>query len=249
MGYKTYQQWCIDTLVRILSERKNYRITHEDQGYKYVIKAIISHYASMYYTGVKTFSRRKDGHCRLHLNLWWDHLNRDNARYFFTPIIVSKNAHAIYTNFLNRTTEGFLKERERLKKELHLEHITPTEYIYDKLEKLSEICESSVKRCFDQNKLILITKEESLILDGEGSRFEKKDLTFLRKYFSQVGQRYWQEFTQVIGQSPKSQGLGLLRMARLYNSGVRFYRGRGTKGCISKWIRYLNNHKNIIRVK
>ena len=250
MARKTFQQWCIDTIVHILQEKNKYHLVHGDQGYKYVLKAIISHYASMYYTGVKTISRRRDGSCRLHLNLWWDHLNSDNARYFFTPLIVSKNAHAIYANFLNCTMEGFSKERERLKKELHLEHITPTEYIYDKLENLSRICEScelGVKRCFDQNKLVLITKEEKEILDGKGSRFEERDLKFLLKHFHQLGQRYWQEFAQLIGRSPKSQGLGLLRMARLYNSGVRFdYGATGKVVQISKWLSYLNDHNNII---
>ena len=51
MGHKTYQQWCINTLVRILTNRDNYRITYGDQGFKCVLKVIISHYASMYYMG------------------------------------------------------------------------------------------------------------------------------------------------------------------------------------------------------
>ena len=65
MGNKTYQQWCIDTLVRILIERGNCRITHGDQGYKYVLKAIISHYASMYYVGrvVTSNFKKKGGLC------------------------------------------------------------------------------------------------------------------------------------------------------------------------------------------
>ena len=75
MGHKAYQQWCIDTLVRILGERENYRIAHEDQGYKYVLKAIISHYASMYYVSGSVTSRRKNSRWRNHLNIWWDHLN------------------------------------------------------------------------------------------------------------------------------------------------------------------------------
>ena len=65
MGNKTYQQWCIDTLVRILIERENYRMTHGDQRYKYVLKDIISHYASMYYMGrvVTSNFKAKEGLC------------------------------------------------------------------------------------------------------------------------------------------------------------------------------------------
>ena len=250
MGHKTYQQWCIDTLVRILGERENYRITHDDQGYKYVLKAIISHYASMYYVVDGVTSKRKNGLCRNHLNLWWDHLNEDNAHYIFAPLIMSSSAYTIYNEFLHKTTGSFTERRKELKCTLHIEHITPTEYIYDKLETLSVINESEVKRSFAQNKVILITKDESACLDGKGSMFQDEDLQLIQTHFSGVWRQYMQEANQVNGKSPKSHGFGLLRMARLYNSDsqVRFVYGRnGAAVDMSEWMNYLTDHANIIK--
>lgn len=246
----TYQDWCVDTIVFILNERRKYQMTHGDQGYKYVLKAIISHYASMYYTGVKIVSKRKNGRDRLHLNLWWDHLNQDNARYFFTPLIVSKDAYATYTKSLDSTTNGFSSKKEELKKRLHLEHITPTEYIYKKLENLPEVSVLNVKRCFAQSKLILITKEERGILDGKGSQFEERDFKLLQEKFPKFNQEHSQEVVRAKDESPKYYGLGLLRMVRLYNNEVRFVCGATGKDVPnSEWLNYLNDHSNIMNVK
>ena len=248
MGHKTYQQWCIDTLVHILTDRENYRITYGDQGFKYVLKVIISHYASMYYVGEGVTSKRKNGLCRNHLNIWWDHLNDKNAHYFFSTLIMSSAAHTIYNEVLNMTTGSFTERRKKLKCKLHIEHITPTEYIYDKLEKLSAINESEVKRSFAQNKVILITKDESASLDGKGSVFKDEDLQLIQMRFPEVWPQYQQAANRVNGKSPKSQGFGLLRMARLYNSGVRFVYGcNGADVEMSEWMNYLDDHANIIK--
>ena len=250
MGHKTYQQWCIDTLVRILDERDNYRIAHGDQWYKYVLKAIISHYASMYYVGGGVTSRRKNGLCRNHLNIWWDHLNDKNAHYFFASLIMSSAAHTIYNKFLKNTTGSFTERRKELKYALHIEHITPTEYIYDKLEKLSVINESEVERSFAQNKVILITKDESACLDGKGSMFKDEDLQLIQTHFPEEWPQCQQEANQVNGKSPKSHGFGLLRMARLYNSDfqVRFVYGRnGADVDMSEWMNYLTDRNNVIQ--
>ena len=250
MGHKTYQQWCIDTLVRILGERENYRITHGDQGYKYVLKAIISHYASMYYVGKGGASKRRNGLCRNHLNLWWDHLNKKNAHYFFTSLIMSKEARKIYVEFLKTadTEKSFSNRKDELKRKLHIEHITPTGYIYDKLENLSAITELEVRRAFAQNKVILITKDESAFLDKKGSVFKDEDQQLLRTHFLEVWPRYQQEAKSVNGKSPKSLGFGLLRMVRLYNSGVHFVYGRkGADVDMSEWMNYLTDHDNVIK--
>ena len=250
MGHKTYQQWCIDTLVRILGERENYRITHGDQGYKYVVKAIISHYASMYYVDGGVALKRKNGLFRNHLNLWWDHLNKDNAHYFFNSLIMSKEAHKTYNEFLGPTEKSFSKRKDKLKRELHIEHITPTEYIYDKLENLQKISEPAVKSAFEQNKIILIKKKESARLDGEGCKFKDEDSQFLQAHFPKLWPQYQQEANQLKGKSPKCQGFGLLRIARLYNSDcqVRFVYGcNGADVPIPEWINYLTDHNNVIK--
>ncbi len=146
------------------------------------------------------------------------------------------------------TTGSFTERRKELKCKLHIEHITPTEYIYDKLEKLLVINESEVKRSFAQNKVILITKDESACLDGKGSMFKDEDLQLIQMRFPEVWPQYQQAANRVNGKSPKSQGFGLLRMARLYNSGVHFVYGcNGADVEMSEWMNYLADHNNIIK--
>ena len=85
-------------------------------------------------------------------------------------------------------------------------------------------------------------------LDGKDAEFKNEDLQFLQEHFPDLWPRYQQEVNQVQGKSPKSQGWGVLRMARLYNSGVRFVYGcNGAEVPIFKWMEYLTDHDNIIK--
>lgn len=46
---KTYQDWCIDTLLFIYQNRDKYDFTEKDKGYRYAINALLTNHASMYY--------------------------------------------------------------------------------------------------------------------------------------------------------------------------------------------------------
>ena len=107
-----------------------------------------------------------------------------------TGVAIGKEAHKIYNEFLRSTEKNFSKGKDKLKCMLHIEHITPTEYIYDRLENLLKISEPAVKRAFEQNKIILIKKDEAAYLDGEGSVFKDEDSQFLQVHFPKLWPQY-----------------------------------------------------------
>ena len=232
---KTFQEWCIDTLCMILKEKEHYRGSLCDQGYKYTLKAIIDHFASMYYCGRgKVSSRNK---AKEHMNLWWDHLNTSTRERFFSRLLMSKDAAGYCLN-PNWNIDEFGGRDGKL----HLEHITPKGYIYDKLQRLKNVSREAVAGCFKHCKMVLLTKGESeAYLDGKSAAFTKDDVYMLRNDFH-ADKDCLDEAEQLIGKSPKSNGSGLLRMVRLYNSGVRFRDSKRVQVEPKEWLAYLNDN-------
>ena len=231
---KTFQDWCIDTLYMILKAKKNYRGSLDDQGYKYTLKAIVDHYASMYYCGRGMVSRRNRK--KEHINLWWDHLNNNTRRQFFSQLLMSTTAASYCLNH-NCNIDEFGGQGGKL----HLEHITPKGYVYNKLQRLEELTREAIAGCFKHCKLVLLTKNESdKYLDGSNAAFAEEDVKMLRDVFH-VGNDCLEESEQLIGKSPKSDGSALLRMVRLYNSGVRFCDSQSRPMGPEEWVSYLND--------
>ena len=231
---KTFQDWCIDTLYMILKEKARYSGSLDDQGYKYTLKAIVDHYASMYYCGRGAVSRRNGE--KEHINLWWDHLNNGTRVQFFSPLLMSSAAADYCLNpFRN------IREFGGQGGKLHLEHITPKGYVYNKLQRLSEVTREAIAGCFKHCKLVLLTKDETdKYLDGKSAAFSESDVAMLHDVFH-VDRECLEEAVQLVGKSPKSNGAGLLRMVRLYNSGVRFCNSQRKKIEPKDWLSYLNN--------
>ena len=231
---KTFQDWCIDTLYMILKEKKHYRGSLDDQGYKYTLKAIVDHYASMYYCGrgmVSHRNRKKE-----HINLWWDHLNNNTRGRFFSQLLMSTTAASHCLN-PNCNIDEFGGQGGKL----HLEHITPKGYVYNKLQRLEGLTREAIAGCFKHCKLVLLTKDESdKYLDGRNAAFAEGDVEMLRDVFH-VGKDCLEESEHLIGKSPKSDGSGLLRMIRLYNSGVRFCNSQKRPMGPEEWVSYLND--------
>lgn len=238
---KTFQDWCIDTLSAILNAKKDYRGSLADQGYKYTLKAIIDHYASMYYCGAGNVSPRSRE--REHINLWWDHLSERSRRKFFAPLLMSKEAAKICLD-CERGVDEF-GGHEGL---LRLEHITPKGYIYDKLQRLKRpTTPESVAKCFKYSKLVLLTRcESNTYLDGTDAAFTQKDVDMLHKTFP-VDEEELAEAQNLVGVNPKSKGSGLLRMIRLYYSGVRFVNSHRCSVQPHEWQGYLSDCSNEIK--
>ena len=230
----SFQDWCIDTLCRILANKSRYRGSLADQGYKYTLKAIVDHFASMYYCGRGNASQRNED--KEHINLWWDHLNNATRSRFFSPLLMSVRAADCCLD-PNLSVDKFGGQSGLL----HLEHITPKGYIYNKLQGLSRPSREEVASCFTHCKLVLLTKKESDdYLDGRSAKFTDDDVKMLRKVFH-VDEACLVESTNLVGKSPKSNGSGLLRMVHLHNSGVRFCDSRRNTMGPKDWLRYLDN--------
>lgn len=229
---KTFQDWCIDTIVHILKNRKSYRGTLSDQGYVYAIDAIVKHYASMHYCKLPNVA--KEG--KEHVNLWWDHMSQDRREVMFKSVMMSSAARKIATE-KNLTVK-------RAKEKLHWEHIVPCAKVIKALCGLEDISVDSVRRCFAHNKLVLIKKDEQSYLDGKGSRFENKDIEFVRENFSETDYALAKEY---LNERPKDCGTALLRLARLSNKGVVFCTYDDEQELAPKeWLNYLNDSKYLL---
>lgn len=232
---KTYQDWCVDTLLTILKSRARYRGHEQDQGYIYVIKAIINHYASMYYCGGQTRMMRNGD--KEHLNLWWDHLNETNRKEFFSPLLMSKEA----LNIVNLKCS--LKE---IKNKLHLEHITPCGYIYNRLCNYgSGITRNDIKYELRFDRLVLLKKDEAKLLDGAGQKFSQKDVDFVCRHFPETAKLEHKNMLKLVKDKKRSKDSGhaLLRMAKLVNFGVSFVYNDGTPCPPKEWMKYFTNTK------
>lgn len=211
---KSYQDWCIDTLFAALQAKDRYQGVLEDQGYIYVLKAIINHYASM--CPCTEEYKREFAYEKEHVNLWWDHLNKKNRDVFFANLLRSKKAQWI----LEHT-----RDVKQLKKKLHLEHITPCGFVYKRLCALWDKGLLTRKRVADELKyerIVLLAKdgESKKILDKKGCRFDDKDIAACKECFPELAK----EVDSLSGALAKSEGFGLLRMIRLHNHGVDFLR-------------------------
>lgn len=82
---KSYQDWCVDTLTDILCKLTQYSGGAKGDSYKYVISALVDHYASLYQvTG--------DGYNDCQINLWWDWLAKCDGKLFFNNVLMSQAA-------------------------------------------------------------------------------------------------------------------------------------------------------------
>lgn len=224
---KSFQDWCVNTLVHILSNRKNYGITTRDKGFRYAVDAIVKHYAGMYHCSDQTVT--KEG--RTCVNLWWDEMSSNRRELMLKSVIMSKKAREIvHLNPLLRANE--------LKGLLHWEHILPCAKVLEELCSLKEVGIESVRHCFRHNRLVLITKDESRYLDGKAARFENEDLEL-------VGQRWpeeWAAAQKSFGDRPLKGGTALLRIAKLQNNGVVFCKyDNGDELSSQSLLSYLNS--------
>lgn len=226
---KSYQDWCVETIAGILQKICGYKGTLIDQGYRYSIDAILKHYASMYYC-IDQDSRPQGKH---HVNMWWNFCQRERRELMFAKLMMSTCAREKILEKRNEPTSS-------LKGLLQFEHITPCATVY---EKLCELCKgnqvtiASVRKCFRHNKLVLITKEESRILDGRGAHFDANDLLYVKNNFASE----FADASRHFADSPKSGGTALLRLAKLFNNGVRFCSFPEGNMPPARWIDYLSD--------
>lgn len=251
---KSFQDWCIDTLFLTLKSFDGYQGDLHDQGYIYSLKSLVNHYASMR----RCTPEYKKAHPRCkkdHVNLWWDHLSESNRKDFFASLMRSDSA--------NELLDGNLSTDD-MRKQLHLEHITPCGFIYDRLCELAKregLSREKIAEELKYDHLVLITKEESQELDGKGRVFTKKDIADCKNSFPEFVNDWYSPLDKLEGCRMKDSGFGFLRMIHLHNLKVnsgwhrsgRFYVPDGNGGVRecppSQWARFFIGSKMIITTK
>ena len=233
----TYQDWCIHTICSIINDKPKYRGVYNDQGYIYVIKAIIDHYSSMYYCPEK-FCKNPE---KQHINLWWDHLNRNNMDKVFKCLLMSRDAKKKVLDSVEKKSNP-----KQLKDELHFEHITPKGYVYNKITQHVRITEEKVRECFKYSKLILLTQKEAKKLDGAKQSFKQEHFNKFCEICDEISYENSQDFEEekrearsLISKSPKQNGSGLFRIVYLKSEGVEFVDYNGNRKTNMEIYEYL----------
>lgn len=215
---KTYQDWCIDTLLFIYQNRPLYDFTGKDKGYRYAVNALLTNHASMYYCADYNSEKK-------YINLWWDHLNQSTASFFFRPLLMSASAAKYVDENIYQKGHGKL-DKDAIKKSLHFEHITPNGVIIDEIER--SLKERPPERAFicsvlKYHKLVLLTKEErdsymdgSKDIDDHCTTIQQKDIELLKQWDKTIPPMAKE------GDKCKALGNGPLRLAHLVNCGVPF---------------------------
>lgn len=203
----TFQDWCVNTLEYILKNRNDFAITTKDKGFRYTVDAIVKHYAGMYHCSDLAVSKKG----RTCVNLWWDEMASNRRELMLKSVVLSKRAREV-------ACQKPLLSADELKGKLHWEHIVPCAKVLEELCALEDVNIENVRQCFRHNRLILISKDESRILDGKGTRFDEKDI-------ERVRQSWPNELAAAVAckdERPLKGGTALLRIAKLQNNCVEF---------------------------
>lgn len=215
---KTYQDWCIDTLLFIFQNRRYYDFTEKDKGYRYAVNAILTNHASMYY--FPNCKAQKN-----YINLWWDHLNQSNVGHFFEPLLMSRSASRIIMG--SDSQDSYIRvNKGEVKDKLHFEHITPNGVIIEQIEHFintSTMDRNKLSALLKYHKLVLLTRDErdqyldgAVDTDGHFTTFQQEDFDLLSRWDAGIPPM------AKIGDKCKALGNGPLRLAHLVNKGVSF---------------------------
>ncbi len=140
------------------------------------LKGLINHYASMY--------KNNDSYKNL-----WQTANFED----FKPLLMSENAY-----YLFKDKKGSYKKYKDSHKEndnelLYWEHITPNDVIWTRILNVFDdyiaetfndvnVLKKKISNCFNEHRLLMLTKAEQLLLDRKGGRTGKK---IIDKYTNQ----------------------------------------------------------------
>ena len=205
---QSYQDWCIEAINVILGMKY---LDEGQYGYKMIVKDLIRHYPEVFMV---------DGQQE---HFWTKAVSQGGVdcfrRSYVESFIMTAEAYEI-------VVKGSVDE---IRSSLYQEHITPVQYIFDKLKVLRDcggINSESIRTCMVQNKLVLLHDDEKGRLDRE--RFTADDFKRLQKAISNVPTKFIDanlelaEAEKLVGRSSKCKGSGLFRLCKLLASDIRF---------------------------
>ena len=212
---KSQQEWVKDVIFHIIQTMNKYNGDMSTTGYTYGIKGFIDQYSIIL--------RTKDDE---NISLFQSYLSNFKKGYF-EHVLMSKAAYEI----LRECAEGKLKmTSEQLKKKLHGEHMTPMAYTRLHLNELvknkntlsKEEIKKGIDYAFTHAKYCLITKEESVLLDGKGCVFSSEEIRdFLKVYKTihpNLSQKEENDYIELKGKKKSCFGFGAIRLFALQKS-------------------------------
>lgn len=258
---RTQQQWARDLMCNIimLMHKNDYNGDLCSVGYRYTINGAIDNYS-------QTFWDEKE-----HKNVSMFHRYEKFDAGIYKNVLLSKNAYDLmleYTNKkktinesdLDKSTKKVklsqLSEEYNLNKKLHGEHLTPQSYtriilneVFKQTLKQSRIDETALKErvdyAFSDAKLSIITKEESLILDGKGSIYSAKEIeSFLSEYskiYKDLPEYIKNDYRALEGKHKDRSGFGAIRLYLLIARGVVFVNDKGQTKTFAECMEYLKD--------
>ena len=217
-----YQECVIDCVHELLKWRSSAR--HADEKVmkeimKDALDDLIRHYPEYFELHVEGSTRRQ-------VHIWTRHLQGFMLPYFFRPFVMSSAAYEI----VMRQDLAEIRDGET---GVYQEHITPVNFVFNRLMKLDPGHLSRVVECFDQCRLVLLACSENEYLD-RGARFSQQDVDLLATQV-EVSDDERSYANECIGTSCKSEGSGLLRMCKLYNENVHFVDKDGNEIPPNQW--------------
>jgi hypothetical protein len=199
-------------------------------GYKMIVKDLIRHYPEVFVV---------DG----------------QQEHFWTKAISQVGVNSFRRSYLesfimteracNLAVRGSVDE---IRDGLYQEHITPVQYIFEKLKGLRDngnLNLKNVKRCMVQNKLVLLCDDEKQMLDGKV--FNGNDLDRLQQMID-AGQCELVDADVELADArklvehrygSKSAGSGMLRICKLLASGIQFCDMHGNECSDERLVRLL----------
>ena len=158
---------------------------------------------------------------------------------------------------LDMDKQSKIKAINKMKKDLHGEHLTPQSYTRHKLNKLlrknltDEELRNEIQYAFSDAKLCIITKEESMsFLDGKGNTFSESEINaFLsdyKKIHPDISKDIETDFLDLNGKLKKSNGFGSIRLHILWKNGVQFVNNDGEKKSFKECIDYLEDGNYVL---
>lgn len=247
---KTQQEWVKNILFRIMKmmQEEQYNGDLSTEGYRYTINAAIDNYSQTYWDDEK----------KKNISVFHKYASFDTGIY--RNILMSEKAYAYMCDYSKKAPDmdkrAKDRAKEKMKKALHGEHLTPQSYTRHRLNKLlhkqltDQELRNGIESAFSDAKICIITKEESLILDGAKKTFSESEIrAFLSDYQKirpDISKDVEKEFLDLNGSSKKSNGSGSIRLYILWKNGVQFVDHDGEQKSFQECIDYLEDGNYIV---
>lgn len=239
MKLESQQEWVKDLMFYIISSLQTYNADDMfSTGYGYTINAAIDNYTLTYY------DEKENKNIGLYQRYYKNYISGN-----YRNVLLSKKAF----DLLSEASDCNLSKIEDENKVFHGEHLTPMSYtrrflnsLLDEKDHLSEAeLKARIRFAFSQSKFCIITKEESMLLDGKEKKYSRQEIDeFINEYrmIKKISKETENIYRELEGKPKKSYGFGAIRMWSMNKGGVEFVDYKGNAKTFSECLAYLEDN-------